>query len=68
MLGNTCLLLRETVLCLVINHVIHIVVKIVSVVEHIIICSVITLVTRPSLRRHIIVDVVRIIVRWAIVI
>ena len=68
MLGHTCLLLRETVLCLVINHVIHIVVKIVSVVEHIIICSVIALITRPSLRRDIIIDVVRIIVGWAIII
>ena len=68
MLGHTCLLLRETVLRLVIDHIIHIVVKIVSVVEHIIICSVIALITRPSLRRHIIVDVIRIIVGWAIII
>ena len=68
MLGHTCLLLCEAVLRLVIDHIIHIVVKIVSVVEHIIICSVIALITGPSLRRHIIVDVIRIIVGWAIII
>ena len=68
MLSHTCLLLGKAVLGLVINHIINIIVKIVSVVEHIIICSVIALITRPSLRRHIIVDVVRIIVGWAIII
>ena len=68
MLGHACLLLRETVLRLVIDHIVHIVVKIVSVVEHIIICGVISPFTRPPLRRHVIIYVVRIIVRWAIVI
>ena len=69
MLGHTCLLLGKAVLCLVINHIVNIIVKIVSVVEHVIICNIVTFITRSSLRRHVIIQVfLRIIVRWAVVI
>ena len=69
MLSHTCLLLGEAVLGLVINHIVNIIVKIVSVVEHVIICNIVTFITRSSLRRHVIIQVfLRIIVRWAVVI
>ena len=69
MLSHTCLLLGKAVLCLVVNHIVNIIVKIVSVVEHVIICNIVTFITRSSLRRHVIIQVfLRIIVRRTIII
>ena len=69
MLSHACLLLGKTILCLIVNHIVNIIVEIVSVVEHVIICNIITFVTWSSLRRHVIIQVfLRIIVRRTIII
>lgn len=61
-------LLLHAVLGLIINHVINVVFKIISIVEDVIIRGIITLLSWYSLRRHIIVEILRVVVRWAVVI
>ena len=68
-LGHACLSLGKPVLSLIVNHIVNIIVEIVSVVEHVIICNIVTFITWSSLRRHVIIKVfLRIIIRRTVVI